>query len=144
MVIGMAKKILKLDFTEEYGFTLFALVCSLKDFKLCFELNQLLDFNFRRKDNVEITDKQRNRHTFTNFYFADRHAAQFHLISNRCNNGFFIPEKKNIDFFLMIKDCSRQVAREIFLKIKKSEVISGIYEFNPAELKSTEHFLYFE
>ena len=142
----MAKKILKLDFTNEFDFLLFAIVCSYKDYRLCFELNQHLKINLKRESDAEvILDKLQNRSSFSNYSYTSPLNEQYSVINNKSAIGSFIPEKKNIDYFLQIKNIQAEItADEIIEKLKQISIISGVYELEPGEIKSVENFLVFE
>jgi len=142
----MAKKILKLDFTNDFDFLLFAIVCSYKDYRLCFELNHHLKINLIREEDAElILDRQKNRSSFSNYSYTSPLNEQYRVINNKSGIGSFIPERKNIDYFLQIKNLVTENAADVILqKLKQIELISGVYKMEPGEIKSAENFLVFE
>jgi len=141
----MAKKVLKLDIKNEYDFLLLAVICSYKDYRLCFELNQQLKLKLKRENDLELLNKQKNKSVFSNFYFASPDNEQFRIINNKGSARTFIPEMKTIDYFMMIKNLNQKKSvDDLITKIKRVEIISGVYEINPDELKSAENFLIIE
>lgn len=141
----MPKKIIKFNISNNFDFLLLALVCSVKDYRLCFELNTQLKINLKRQADIElILDKQKNKSFFSNYYCL-QDEEQYHVISNKGSNGSFIPEKKTIDYFLLIKNLSaKKNIDHLISNLKKIEIISGVYEMDPNELKSGENFLIVE
>ena len=140
----MAKKILKIDFRFEYDFLLFAIVCSQKDYRFCFELNQLLKINLKREADVTLViDSHQNRSNFSNYFYRSKLNEQYRVINNKSQTGSFIPESKNIDYFLQIKNMQSD-AGTILKQLKKIEIISGVYEIEAGKLKSADNFLIFE
>lgn len=138
----MAKKVLKLDIKNEYDFLLLAVISGYKDYRLCFELNQLLKLKLKREKDLELISKQKNKNIFSNFYFSSPENEQFRVINNKGNGAAFIPEMKTIDYFMMIRNLNQKKnVDDLITKIKKIEIISGVYEMDPNELKSAENFL---
>ena len=141
----MAKKILKLDVAHDYDFLLLALICSYKDYFLCFELNQQLKLKLKRDKDLELTTKQKSKNIFSNFYFSNAFSEHYRVINNKGNGSAFIPEMKTIDYFLIIKNLNHKKSVDAIInQIKKIEIISGVYELDPNELKSGENFLIVE
>lgn len=141
----MAKKVLKLDIKNEYDFLLLAVICSYKDYRLCFELNQQLKLKLKREKDLEFINKQKNKNMFSNFYFSSADNEQFRIINNKGTTGAFVPEMKTMDYFMVIKNLNQKKSvDDLITRIKKIEIISGVYELNPDELKSAENFLMFE
>lgn len=141
----MPKKIIKFSVENDYDFLLIALICSLKDYRLCFELNTQLKLQLKREKDVELVlDKQKNKSSFSN-YFCESDKEQYRIINNKGNTGAFIPEMKNIDYFLLIKNLPpKKSVDDLIGRIKKIEIINGVYELDPSELKSGENFLIIE
>ena len=101
----MPKKVLKLDFESSFDFALAGIVCGYKDFRLCFELNLALNLNFKRNEDIYLSTGRpgsRTRHSYYNFLGIDNEI--YHILSNRDkgNTGLYIPEMKNIDYFLIV------------------------------------------
>lgn len=142
----MPKKILKLELNNQFDFLLYAIICSYKDYRLCFELNQQLKIKLKRDKDVELVlDRKKNRSSFSNYLYTSPVNESYHVINNKSHIGSFIPEKKNIDYFLMVTNLqAKNLIDGILSQLKKIEIISGVYEMNPAELKSAENFLLFE
>ncbi|MEP7168139.1 MAG: IPExxxVDY family protein [Bacteroidota bacterium] len=138
----MAKKVLKLDIKNEYDFLLLAVICSYKDYRLCFELNLQLKLKLKREKDLEFMNKQKNKNLFSNFYFSSTDNEQFRIINNKGTTGAFVPEMKTMDYFIMIRNLNQKKSvDDLITKIKRVEIISGVYEINPDELKSAENFL---
>ena len=143
----MSKKILKLQFQNEFEFLLAGLISGYKDYRLCFELNTAMKLSFKRnKDVVLPAGKPGSSTTHSYFYSDGRNGERYHVISNRDKEGtgFYIPEMKNIDFFLLVSEASAKFDMDKLIKqTREIEIISGVYEIDPYELKSAEAFLLF-
>ncbi len=143
----MSKKVIKLDFEGEYNFVLLGLICGFKDYKLCFELNQLLNLNFQRKEDVLFPAGRPGSSTRHSYFESKGHDFEsYHVLSNRdkSGTGFVIPENKNIDFFVLVTDASLDFkTKNLITSLRKVEIISGVYEMDPYKIKSADSFLFF-
>jgi hypothetical protein len=138
----VAKKILKFEIPTVFDFLLLAVICSYKDYRLCFELNQQLKLKLKREKDLEILSRQKNKTSFSTFYFSSQDNEQFRVINNKGGTQAFIPEMRTIDYFIIIKNLNQKKSvDDLISRIKKIEIISGIYEMDPNELKSGENFL---
>lgn len=124
---------------------LLAVISSLKDYRLCFELNKKLKLKFIRQSELELKDQKQNRSEYT--YFRCRNAKtreEIILILNKGSNGVLIPEMKNVDYFMLIKNQPADVIEKLIAGMNQIDNIGGVYELDPTELKSAENFLMFE
>ena len=143
----MSKKILKFDTKGNYDFLLSGLVCGHKDYKLCFEINHHLGLNFTRAENILLDTGRPVSNTSHSYYFSKGNDNEiYHIISNRDHGGtgFYVPEMRNIDFFLLVSDFPSNFNMKKFVAATREiEIISGVYEIDPNNLKSAETFLLF-
>ncbi len=51
---------------------------------------------------------------------------------------------KNVDYFMLIKNQPLDVIEKLIDGMNEIDNIGGVYELDPAELKSAENFLMFE
>lgn len=143
----MAKKhIQAIEFTPEFDFLVFGIFSSYRDYRLCFEINKKLEFQLQRQADMEVKlDRKGSNGLFANFLFITENEEEIYLVSNKCPNGLLIPEQKAIDYFLVIKNCSRYIVPdELMNAVKSISVISSIIAMDPGSLKSVENFLLLE
>lgn len=97
----MAK--LTLDFEVEYDFELIGICSHIKDYRLSWELNKSLEFDFQKDNDFEISSKGKSQ-TYSFFSFIDEeNHIEYYLIENRNEYGILIPEEKKTDYFLMLR-----------------------------------------
>lgn len=139
----MAKTILKFDTDEEFEFLLVGIVCQHKDYRLCHELNRKLEINLVREKDYEVNiAKRMNPALFSFFKFETDEQDLFYVFENKGKHSILIPEQKQIDFFLMIKESfQRQNITELVNAIKQIPIVLGAYPIDPRTLKSREYFL---
>lgn len=98
------KKVLPFDcdLTDEYQ--AIAISCHLKDYKLCWNLNNILHTNFRKKPDLEFASKKSNIEKYSFYYFFNHDLrCTYYLISNKKNNSLILEKMQGIDFILLIK-----------------------------------------
>ena len=91
------------DFFEETR--LVGIVAPIKDYQLCWQINQVLRFDFRNNTELEIqlTKKQR-RYFFAVFEYREPNSSLVHYIYNNHHDGeYLLPEFKHLDFLWLMK-----------------------------------------
>lgn len=101
----MAVKKHKLEMAMEEDFCLLGVVADDPDFKLCWRINQSLETNFEKLDDLELYHRKLNNdQLFSIFAYDDDEAmVTFRIIKNRSDQGYFLDELKNIDFLVHIQ-----------------------------------------
>lgn len=132
-----------LSFDEDYEFTLVGISCHSKDYRLCWEINNILNIDLIRTEDLEIQKKGiLNSHSFYEFIDEDNHLEYF-LISNKAENGYLIPEQKRVDFFLMAKgNISNNHTNDIICKINTLSLVLTSFSLDPTQLKSKQNLLF--
>jgi hypothetical protein len=135
----------KLDFDQDLDFLLIGILSGSKDFKLCFEINRLFRLDLTRLDDLVISTGRPGSSTrHARFVSMNKHQERFFLVSNRDvdNTGSFIPEMRNVDYFLAISGMAGNFdVKKMVESMRTLTVVSGAFEIDPAELKSAETFL---
>ncbi len=138
----MSKLVLDLDF--DFDFSLFGISSHVSNYRLAWGINKLLEIDLERVDDVDLSFDSNQKGNFSLYKFDDEESyTVFHLLSNRCDIGYLIPELKQIDYFVQYwgpmsdKELSsfKDALREI------PSVLASI-EINPMELKSRNNLLF--
>ena len=110
----------------EIDATVFAINSHEKDYKLCWYINKGLSAFLKK----EREPKQISKKTFTVFS-AKYDGRQLSLIKNQSKDGFLIPQKKNIDYFMTIKPQLNSQNKEQFVqKLNKVSKILLTFEID--------------
>lgn len=138
----MNKKFLKLEL--DFDFILIALTSQLKDYRLCFHINKVAETDFRKVDELELQLKESEPRYFSRYlHQIPNSECEFYLIANRGSDGFLIPEMKESDYFILIKEFIDDEDLELFLsQLRRINDIQAAVEVNPAKLKSKENLLF--
>ncbi len=134
----MAKKQHKLEFTIEYDFNLIGISSHENDYRLSWALNNGLNFNFIKTNDLEIKGKlEEENQNFVKYSYVDEDTLNmYNLISNRCDNGFLLEEYRNIDFILMIiGEFDSNFIDFIVNKIKSVNIITLAFKIDIETLK---------
>jgi hypothetical protein len=101
----MGKKKHKLELAIEENFCLLGVVTDEPDYKLCWRINQALDTNFEKQEELHIYHRKLNiEQVFSLYYFHDNDSLiTFRIIKNRSEDGYFLEELKNIDYLIHIQ-----------------------------------------
>jgi hypothetical protein len=68
--------------------------------------------------------------------------VEYYLIQNKNNGNFLIPEKRQIDYFLVIKESGMVDLAHFLSKIKELQNVLAAFIFDPNELKSANKFIF--
>ncbi len=137
----MAK--LTLEVEEDYDFELVGICSHAKDYRLSWEINNVLEFDLEKRENYEINIKGDNQsYSFFSFIDDENH-LEYYLINNRCSKGVLIPEEKKSDYFLLIRGILRGGEKEELInKIGEIKNVLTTYEVEVDQLKSKSNLLF--
>jgi hypothetical protein len=140
----MAKTILKLDDDDQFDFILIGIACQHKDYRLCHELNTTLETGFVRENDFEIFNgKRMEKVTFSFYRFKTEEDDRYYLLSNKSRQGYLIPEQKQIDYFLIIRENVKRLNESALInRLKEMKVVLGVFRIDPMKLKSRENLLF--
>jgi hypothetical protein len=84
---------------------LVGIVAPIKDYQLCWQLNQMLTIDFRNNNDIEIQLKRKKR----DYYFAvfqynePTNALVHYLYNNQFDGEYLLPEFRHLDFLYLLK-----------------------------------------
>lgn len=134
----------KLQLEEDYDFELIGICSSHADYRLTWGINQVLNIRLAKGEDFSIRSKKGeiDLYSFYEFYDEDEH-IEYYLIKNTSNNyRLLIPEKDQIDYFLIIRNHIGESSEEILSRIKSSESVLTAFVFDAEELKSKANLIF--
>ncbi|MEY4595518.1 MAG: hypothetical protein RIQ47_1928 [Bacteroidota bacterium] len=139
----MGKTILKID-DEVYDFILIGIVSTFRDFRICRDINSALELDLQRANDYTITDAKRNAEIgFSFFEYFTEQEDQYFVITNKGEEGLLIPERKQLDYFLLIKPGMTPIdASDIIKKLQTVSGFQGIFPIDVRTLKSKGNLLF--
>jgi len=100
---------------------------------------------FKSADNLQIHNpRTRDDQEFSLYRYTDPETQlHYDLFSNRCDNGFFLEEMKNIDYILKISgDANKNFIAHLVTKLKKIDILTTAFEIDPLSLKSKKKLIF--
>lgn len=130
----MAKKILLETRSEPALYTLFGISCHLRDYHLIFLLNEALNLAFVKMDDFL---------GYSFYYCRDEDCFNaYHLLGNRGDESFLIPELKQTDFLLLAEGPFKKTQKERLLeKIRNIQSVLTSFEIRFETIKNYETIL---
>lgn len=139
----MARYLLEEDIT--FNFHLIGISSHYHDYRLCWAVNKLLDFNLERSENEILIQEKKGEDVmaFPAFYFlCPDSEILFELISNRNEAGYLIPEMKQADYFLKFDDFYTDPVSELTKKLRSITMINMAFQVDPENLRSKYNLIY--
>lgn len=138
----MAKKVLKVSY--DYNLILIGIVTTLSDYRFCWFLNKHSGFDFIKSDDL-ILENPNGSDSFYTRYESESQPGEPHyiLIANKGNPTHFLPEKKELDFLLVVKDAQQKndFQTKLISKIRSTELIDAVLGIELSTLKSRDNFI---
>jgi hypothetical protein len=141
----LKKKTHKLSIDAEYSSAIIAISSHENDYRLSWAINKQLQTNFVKTDNLVVFNKKyKIDQEFSLFVFEDEDSqVKYHLVANKCEKGYLIPELSNMDFFIQIYgEISTDFKDRLLEKLKKINIVTGAFIIDPAILKSGKRLIY--
>jgi hypothetical protein len=97
----MPKKVHKLKDQHQEAIQLIAIASHQSDYRLSWALNQKLNWNLQKTDDLKIHNPKSSQEQRFNIYsYINTHHQTMYLIANKSSDGFLFPSMTNIDFLL--------------------------------------------
>lgn len=134
-----------LKFEIDFDFILIAVTTSLKDYRICYLINKCLNFNFVRADDLELDNMLKGEPALFSFfnYSWETTETDFYFIGNKGSEGYLVPEMREADYFMLIKNYIDESDLETIISAlnKIPEVVAAV-KIEPKKIKSRENLLF--
>jgi len=141
----LGKKLHKLVVEDEFNFILVGISSHENDYRVSWAINQHLKMSFKRTGNLQIHNPRTGDDQEFSLYRYNEPDTQLHydLFSNRCDNGFFLEDMKNIDYILKISgDANKNFIAQLLNKLRKIDILTTAFEIDPLSLKSKKKLIF--
>lgn len=125
---------------------LLGIVAPIEQYRFCWHLNQMLNFNFRINNNIEIQlNKKERKYFFPIYEFGEARGTIKHFLYNNEDDGeYLLPEFKHLDFLWLIKD---DVMKDDEVNILTSSIrtipaVQLITEMTNEKIKNKQHLIF--
>jgi len=140
----LIKKILK--FEIDLDFVLIAVTSPLKDYRICYFINKHLHFNLTKIADlaVDIYQGVTEPARFSCYHYQwETTETDFYFIANKGAEGLLIPEMREVDYFLMIKNFIDETdLNNIISALNRITEILAAVKIDPKKIKSRENLLF--
>src|SRR5258705_4928487 len=125
---------------------LLGIVAPIKDYRFCWHLNQILQFDFRINNGIEIQLNKKRRTYFFSIYehVEKRRTIKHYLYNNHFDGEYLLPEFKHLDFLWLIKDDILHDDEVMWLinSIKTIPFVQFIKEMTNEKIKNEQHIIF--
>jgi len=137
-------KKIKVTFDYVPDFAMLAISSHQPDYRMCWLLNNTLEFDMMRVDDFEVHRANGENISFPMFSFVhEENHVTYILLKNSSHSGYLIPEMKKLDYFFFITGAYRDDdIEEIEKKIKEISQVLTAFRVNPDEVKSAKHLIF--
>lgn len=135
----MVKKFLLEIQPEPSIYSLLGISCHLMDYRLSYLINQQLEFNLEKRDDlVTRSYKTKSESKFSFYLFNDEeNYCRYVLLANRSQEFVLIQEIKQVDFLLIIDgEIKKSRIDQLIKNVKKIPNVLTSFEVNPESIKN--------
>ena len=117
--------------------TVLAVNSHVKGYNLCWHINKKLCINFIKKE-IFIGENKESLSAFE----VEYENKKITLVNNRSKKGVLVPEKKNVDFFIIVEPEILNAAKEEFIsKLREISKILLIFEVDLEKEQDAHRFI---
>lgn len=125
---------------------LLGIVASIEQYRFCWHLNQLLNFDFRINHSIEIHLNKKTRNYFFPIYqYGEQSGTIKHYLYNNEDDGeYLLPEFRHLDFLWLMKDDVLQDHELSVLmnSIKTIPSVQMVVELTNEKIKNKQHLIF--
>lgn len=136
------------DMAEEFldDTRIIGIVAPVKDYQLCWKLNQMLRFDFRNNNDIEIQLKRKNRtYYFSVFEYSEPNNALVHYLYNNGFDGeFLLPEFKHLDYLWLMKGdtVKEEFVSDLMNSLRAITGVQLVTEITQDKIKHKAHLIF--
>lgn len=131
------RHVLSLD--AAIDFELIGICSHHSDYRLAWGINKILSISLTKSETGFLIYGKKgvihSEHTYHVFFDETNH-MEWYLIKNKSEGKFLIPEKNQIDYFLLLRENSVYELEEIIDLIKTSNSVMAAYAFDAESIPS--------
>jgi len=132
------------DFFEDTR--LLGIVAPIKDYQLCWLLNQMFRFKFRMNNEIEIQlSKKLRRYHFPVYEYSEPNSSLVHYLYNNHDDGeYLLQEFKHLDYLWLLKGdlVNRENVNDMIALIKDINGVQLIIELTNEKIIHKGHLIF--
>ncbi len=127
----------KLEIDQEEEFLIIAICCHEKDYRLCWKLNKACRLGLERTEPNELNPDIASVYCF----YAEDDQTSYTLIANRNDEGWLMPQYRQVDYFFTLTDPQQRPVEDLVDKIKRINNVLAAYQMDVKDHKSREKLM---
>jgi len=132
------------DFFDETH--LLGIVAPIRDYQFCWQLNNILRYNFRANNDIEIQllKKQRQYYFSIHEYKQPNSSLVHYLYRNQFDGEYLLPEFKHLDYLWLLKGdaVGREFVDELLAAIRTLNGVQLVTELTNEKIKNKGHLIF--
>ena len=125
---------------------LVGIVAPIKDYQLCWQINQLLSIDLRNNNDIEIQLKRKKRdYYFAVFQYNEPNNSLVHYVYNNQFDGeYLLPEFRHLDFLYLLKGdvVHDELLHHLTESIKKINGVQLVMELSHDKIRNKGHMIF--
>jgi hypothetical protein len=125
---------------------LLGIVASMEQYRFCWHLNQLLNFDFRINNSLEIRLNKKTRSYFFPVYQYGQQGGTIHhyIYDNEDDGEYLLPEFRHLDFLWLMKDdIMKDEEVSIFVNsVRTIPSVQLVVELTNEKIKNKQHLVF--
>lgn len=136
------------ELTEEFfeDTRLLGIMASVKDYQLCWHLNNSMGIDFRINNEIEIQlNKKKRKYFFSVYEFCEPTGSLSHYVYNNQFDGeYLLPEFKHLDFLWLMKgdEIADESLQQTIQTIRSINSVQLVIELTNEKIKHKEHLVF--
>ncbi|HMJ46399.1 MAG TPA: IPExxxVDY family protein [Ferruginibacter sp.] len=126
--------------------SILGIVAPIKDYQFTWYINQMLGFNFRLNNNIEIQLVKKERNYFFSIYeYKVPGCCVFHyLYNNQYDGEYLLPEFKHLDFLWLVKgeEMNKEELASLQQSLKLLPTVQLVNEMAYEKIRNKQHLIF--
>ena len=124
---------------------LIGIIAPVKNYHFCWQLNNLLGYNFRLDTDIDKQlRKKKRQYLFSVYRHDETDFLRFYLFHNHCDGEYLLPEFRHLDFLWLIKDdiMQEEDVTALIGSIRTIPAVQLITEMTNEKIKNKQHLIF--
>lgn len=134
-----------LSLETSVDFELIGICSHHSDYRLAWGINKILELELTKSEEPFVIQSKKgtvvSQHSF-HVYLDEVDHMEWYLIKNKSEGKFLIPEKNQIDYFLILRENILHELEDIVERIRESNSVMAAYVFEAAAIPSAELIIF--
>ena len=130
------KKHFVLEGVDEYDFSVIAINSHIKGYRLCWNINKLLETDFEKKEDLKINKDL----YFSRYNYICDQGIEYNILKNQSKSGYLIPQHKGINYFLVTENNINK--RELIRKLKNVKDVLLVFDIDKNKIKQIDRLIF--